>query len=181
MSKAIPALAALVYLVCGTGLHAQSIQVEGATFRLGMSREQVRSECQKYSVIFKENYDNDRIVTGPEEKETWYASVTFKENRLTEVEKYWTPDNLPETAVGITSALYGATKSATRDTSNCITSTYEEISPAQDYRHTRISCVKTGYYRRVTVFIKIFHFSGGDMQHTSVIEAIEVLPPSVKR
>jgi hypothetical protein len=173
----------IVFVFCSCGaIRAQgpAITVQGAVLRLGMTRAEVAEELARQVALFLDK--EGRISNVPdssigdaelEGRYRGYATTTFSNGRLSSVEKFWRPDNTPDTALTIMNALYGAAMAvAGNEGRTCTVRTFSAAQPGQDYKETVIECDIPGARRSVHAFMKTFYYKE-DFTSVQVNETLE--------
>ncbi len=141
-------LALLLVLASGTSVAAQSsedsIEMCNLTLRLGMPQERVLQQLGQ-------ECDIQEMEGGTARNSTWLASekgkpknalgsVSFKQARLSIIDKYWTVDE-PNTEAAYANALYGAIKGFEHEGEKvCTIKTGQSQNPRGEIKSMFISC-----------------------------------------
>src|SRR5215475_12405071 len=110
---------------------SQTITVQGAVLRLGMSDSEVTAELGKQTAVFLNKdgsvtnqlyTDSGNVVDMDHFK--LYANLKFNRGKLTYIEKFWRNEDAPDSALLIMNALYGAVSSAAGNGRICTVRTW---------------------------------------------------------
>jgi len=182
MPRIVVLILGLVVFAGKVQAQTQSITLDGAVLRLGMSEAEVRLELAKQSSLFlskdgavKSKPDSESEKEGDLKGLYLYGEIGFTKGKLTHVEKHWRPSlDSPDTNIVIASALYGATDSITGSAQKtCRVRAWTSTEPEQDYKETTIECDSVGATRGVHVFIKTFHFGEKEDHSVQVSETLD--------
>ena len=147
--------------VCVGNLQAQSVEISGAVFELGMTKDRASSACfhGNLALILKAR---DQDLVEDKDYSIAYGKLTFDHDKLVKIEKYLIPiqlvfpDRAIQSAEVLSLAFYQATTSIT-DASACRPSTVSENNPRFTRRVASITCSYQGYERTIYLESKTVH------------------------
>lgn len=144
---------------------AESIDVGGIELRLGMSKAEVLSRiADKGYASGTGDGVNLPILEGhgKGQASSLLGLVSFENNRLTFINRVWTPDN--DNGPAIARGLYGVFSDAQRQGRTvCTMSTDSRQSPSADIKEVSFTC---GQSRKV-IFLQLTHYQEQDFVSVS--------------
>ena len=149
-----------------------TLEIEGASLVLGMSKAQVFSELSNANLLISEAITNKSwFICSPiaNNCNPPLGSFTLKDDQLIMITKRWAGDS--GSVSDLLTALYGAVAALeAREMSQCRIKTKQEIEPTKDIRHILLTCSP-----HIQLDISLIKTPGGPFRN--MIEEIVNLKP----